>query len=534
MDATGPTGQRSSLDVPALNEVETALVEREQLRGRLHAAQLRDVLEHRRLHLAAGSAVAAGPSLAVLLGCSEWHARMLTEQAGLLTSLPGALTCLESGHLTVEGARAVVDLLLPLDLGPRVRVWELLRTRLQRDAELDAGLTPPRLRDVLRRLILRVDAEGARARRRHAVRDSGVELRKRDDGLVDLLILGIGAVDGQAVLTRLDALDATGAAGDTAGRSSPVDTCPGGQPPAAEGDGRTLAARRRDAAVGLLLGRLPAGTSPETAPTGCQVLILVPLTAALAAVGAAPSTGGNVGASISAAPHRPGQGDRGSRSTPRSPDDRSDRPEHRRPEPQHDDVGLAELAGHGPLQPDEIAAVLVAAPVLRPVWTDARGRPAEVGSRTIRPGPDPGAVRAALLALAHSRPPESTSPSSCCPTAPHGPGAAGGYRPGAALARLVAVRSPACEWPGCGARASRCDLDHDLAWPAGPTCACNLGPLCRRHHRAKQTGWTKTRRRCSEGVEVVRWTSPTGRTRGTVLEPVAASGATPAAAPPAR
>lgn len=68
------------------------------------------------------------------------------------------------------------------------------------------------------------------------------------------------------------------------------------------------------------------------------------------------------------------------------------------------------------------------------------------------------------------------------------------------------MRSPRCEWPGCGARAARCDLDHDLAWPAGATCACNVGPLCRRHHRVKQLGWTK--QRTEHGVT---WTGPTGR-----------------------
>ncbi|HEU0103197.1 MAG TPA: hypothetical protein VFR07_12845, partial [Mycobacteriales bacterium] len=34
----------------------------------------------------------------------------------------------------------------------------------------------------------------------------------------------------------------------------------------------------------------------------------------------------------------------------------------------------------------------------------------------------------------------------------------------------------------------------------------NLGPCCRRHHRVKQTGWTKTR----TGTGVT-WTGPTGR-----------------------
>ena len=36
----------------------------------------------------------------------------------------------------------------------------------------------------------------------------------------------------------------------------------------------------------------------------------------------------------------------------------------------------------------------------------------------------------------------------------------------------------------------------------------NLGPCCRRHHRVKQCGWTKTRHRNGS----LTWTSPTGRT----------------------
>jgi hypothetical protein len=88
----------------------------------------------------------------------------------------------------------------------------------------------------------------------------------------------------------------------------------------------------------------------------------------------------------------------------------------------------------------------------------------------------------------------------------------GAYRPTERQKRLLRARAPRCEWPGCGRRASRavaagCDLDHDLAWPHGPTCACNLGPLCRRHHRIKQLGWLKHRR--PDGS--IRWTSPTGR-----------------------
>jgi hypothetical protein len=74
----------------------------------------------------------------------------------------------------------------------------------------------------------------------------------------------------------------------------------------------------------------------------------------------------------------------------------------------------------------------------------------------------------------------------------------------------VELRDHTCRFPHCGRRASRCDLDH--ARPhgrGGPTCPCNLVPLCRRHHRAK----THSRWR----YEVTKpgtyaWTSPNGFT----------------------
>jgi len=89
----------------------------------------------------------------------------------------------------------------------------------------------------------------------------------------------------------------------------------------------------------------------------------------------------------------------------------------------------------------------------------------------------------------------------------HPVGTAGPYRVPTRLARLLKVRAPRCEWPGCGHRAAGCDLDHDQPWPAGPTCGCNLGPLCRRHHRLKHALLAKHR---TPGNNV-RWTSPTGR-----------------------
>ena len=65
------------------------------------------------------------------------------------------------------------------------------------------------------------------------------------------------------------------------------------------------------------------------------------------------------------------------------------------------------------------------------------------------------------------------------------------YRPGAALARLVRARDGTCRYPGCATAAERCDLDHVIAYPHGPTTASNLQTLCRAHHGFKHHGgWT--------------------------------------------
>jgi hypothetical protein len=68
---------------------------------------------------------------------------------------------------------------------------------------------------------------------------------------------------------------------------------------------------------------------------------------------------------------------------------------------------------------------------------------------------------------------------------------AAGYSPPNVLRHLIIVRQRACSFPGCRRAATRCDLDHTLAYDkGGKTCECNLAPLCRRHHRAKQAaGW---------------------------------------------
>lgn len=84
-----------------------------------------------------------------------------------------------------------------------------------------------------------------------------------------------------------------------------------------------------------------------------------------------------------------------------------------------------------------------------------------------------------------------------------------GYRPSPALQRLIRARSSTCTAPGCRRPATACDLDHTRAYDDdGWTCECNLAPLCRRHHRAKQAqGWRLTQPQ--PGVLI--WTTPSGR-----------------------
>ena len=85
------------------------------------------------------------------------------------------------------------------------------------------------------------------------------------------------------------------------------------------------------------------------------------------------------------------------------------------------------------------------------------------------------------------------------------------YRPPASLRRLVKWRSERCMAPGCSIPASRCEIDHTIAWADGGTTELqNLTPLCKGHHTLKHHGnWVVKQLPDSGGV--IEWTSPTGR-----------------------
>jgi Domain of unknown function (DUF222) len=90
------------------------------------------------------------------------------------------------------------------------------------------------------------------------------------------------------------------------------------------------------------------------------------------------------------------------------------------------------------------------------------------------------------------------------------------YQPSRKLRHLVWARNPTCCAPGCQRPAAQCDLDHTVPYDqGGRTCECGLAPLCRHHHRCKQSqGW----RLDQPSPGTLRWTTPAGRSYRTVPE----------------
>jgi hypothetical protein len=86
------------------------------------------------------------------------------------------------------------------------------------------------------------------------------------------------------------------------------------------------------------------------------------------------------------------------------------------------------------------------------------------------------------------------------------------YVPSAKLAEFVRCRDLTCRYPGCDEPATKCDLDHTIPYPVGPTQASNLKCLCRKHHLLK-TFWGWLDRQLPDGTVI--WTAPSGRTHTT-------------------
>ena len=78
--------------------------------------------------------------------------------------------------------------------------------------------------------------------------------------------------------------------------------------------------------------------------------------------------------------------------------------------------------------------------------------------------------------------------------------------PSATLAAAIRFRDPVCTNPICHTAAARCDVDHVIPWPQGPTAAPNLAPARRHDHRAKtHAGFGAART-----GDQADWITPTG------------------------
>jgi hypothetical protein len=167
-----------------------------------------------------------------------------------------------------------------------------------------------------------------------------------------------------------------------------------------------------------------------------------------------------------------------------------------------------EVAGYGPVDAAgcrDLAAMMAAGPGTR--WRLSLLTPAgqAIATAAARAGHAPPAGPAAIRwARGLARRLEFLQTRTCDHAR-----AEDSYQPSARLRDLIRFRQPECSFLGCRRPAGRCDLDHTIPYDQGGlTCECNLAPLCRRHHRAKQIpGWRLTQ----DQPGSMRWRLPSGR-----------------------
>jgi Domain of unknown function (DUF222) len=169
-----------------------------------------------------------------------------------------------------------------------------------------------------------------------------------------------------------------------------------------------------------------------------------------------------------------------------------------------DDPG--EAGGFGALDAGtcrDLAVALAASPATRWCVTlvSPDGRPVAHGCARAGPGPPGSGNPAAWLATVKITPIEAG-------VCEHRRESAG-YQPSNMLRHVIKIRSRRCGFPGCRRPAVGCDDDHTVPYDkGGRTCECNLHPLCRRHHQAKQaSGWHLDQ---PEPGTLI-WTLPSGR-----------------------
>ncbi|MGY1844136.1 DUF222 domain-containing protein [Modestobacter sp. SYSU DS0875] len=393
--------------------------------------------------------------VAVALSLTDAAAtRVVVQSLQLVERLPGTLRALERGALTWDHARVMSELVAPLDEEVRATAEERLLGRL-------GSKTPAQLRVAAHRVVARLDAAAVARRIAAAIRDRHVAVHPGADGM--------GTLSATLPLPVLRAVqNALEQYADAA---------------AVPGDERTRAQRMADCLVDLVLRPGEHGLAPVqaqlTVVAGAGTLLgtddepgevdgdLVPaeMVRRLAqALGLMPADGA---------------------AAPGSPD----------PDSPGTDCSGTDCSGTPPDVADPVAGAALA---------DL------VGTRTVagtalaaRPGIAlVDELTGQLLALTDAAGLRAGRALGPPPESP-------GYSPGRALDRFVRLRDRRCRFPGCRKRPIRCDLDHTVPFPFGPTAHDNLCCLCRHHHRLSHQapGW-RLRGLPDGGLE---WTTPTGQ-----------------------
>lgn len=422
--------------------------------------------------------------IAPLLGLSPRSAQNKVARAlGLVRDLPKLVALVRSGAIDLQRATAVDDVMREV-LDPRDEVWNEVHDAI---AEQAPGRTMRRLRELTRRAVNNADPEAASRRHEAATARRRVALDPLPDAMAAVTAI-LPADQGQLVDTVLDAL---------------ADGCRAHLRAAGTPDPRTHEQRRADAFVALFRS-VAYGTPLKVVATGDST--------------EPPLFGGRFERATSDAgvvawwlpPNLPRQQGRRPQITVTMPLSTLT----------GDDEQAADLAGYGPV-PAPLARAIAAeagryrvVPLPGPARRGAAGASAArgVGRSPVAPGGT--AVR--------SSPGRGGGPA-LGPPRPvfHGPGDQAecttgdpGYRPAQSLIDRVAAFHQVCRHPGCVRAARRCDVDHVVRYPEGRTCACNLMPLCRRHHRLKtHGGWAARFTTPEEGrpAGTVEWISPLGR-----------------------
>jgi hypothetical protein len=447
--------------------------------------------------------------IAVALTLTCRAADKLLDLAAGVTRLPAVTAALAAGQIDLPRAGVYHHELAALADVPAAAIAAVTIT----DA---AGLTTGQLRDVLHRAVLAHDPEAAARRRAKAQKDARVESWPENRGTAALAGRDLPPADVLAADKHIDAL----------ARELKKAGVPG-----------TLEQLRAKVFIALLTSQplytlLPGNEDPDPDPSGDAGRPHGP---------AGSQYGDNGGCSADGNGGRPGGSDG---------EDDTDQGDHggtRRPGPgpgpsggwPGSGRGLAftpgptgsvnltvplatwlglsgqpgEAAGHGPLDAAtsrDLASRIVGQWCLTVTGSDGRA----IGHGCARAGPGPpgyGGDPRQWLAGVKIRWLETESCGHARETR--------AYQPSPALRHLIKTRDRTCCFPGCRRAARWCDDDHTVPFDqGGRTCECNLAPLCRRHHAAKQAqGWHLEQPRPGTFI----WTLPGGRTKTVTPRPYA-------------